>query len=147
MPVEVQAKGQCLCGAVTIAIKGTPVRMAQCHCKDCQRASGTGHMSNAIFAESDVAIAGNTKSFTVKADSGSDFTRHFCPECGGRLHGTHTGRPGMVIVPVGMLDDSAWFAPQVVLYAKSRPAWDMTTDAVPNFDAAAPLKLPDTPRR
>lgn len=139
MSGEIEAKGQCLCGAVRIAIKGTPVRMAQCHCRDCQRASGTGHVSNAIFPACEVTISGATKSFTVKADSGNDYTRHFCPECGSRLFGTHTGRPGMLIVHVGMLDDSGWFSPQVVLYTRSRPAWDTTTDDVPRYATSPPM--------
>ncbi len=139
MSGEIEAKGQCLCGAVRIAIKGTPVRMAQCHCRDCQRASGTGHVSNAIFPASDVTVSGPTKSFTVKADSGNDYTRHFCPECGSRLFGTHSGRPGMLIVHVGMLDDSGWFSPQVVLYTRSRPGWDMTTDDVPSYETSPPM--------
>ena len=137
---EVQSKGQCLCGAVSIAIRGAPVRMAQCHCDDCRRASGTGHVSNAIFLDSAVAITGETKSFTVTADSGTAYTRHFCPTCGGRIYGTHSGRPGMVIVHVGMLDESDWFAPQVVLYTRSRAPWDITTDAVPNYETAPPPK-------
>jgi hypothetical protein len=138
MASEVHSAGQCLCGAVKIAVKGTPVRMAQCHCMDCRRASGTGHVSNAIFDAADVTISGETKAFTVTADSGNAYTRYFCPACGGRVYGTHSGRPGMIIVPVGMLDESGWFTPQVVLYARSRPPWDVTTDDVPNFETAPP---------
>jgi hypothetical protein len=41
--------GRCLCGAITYSISGEPLGMGQCHCKDCQRASGTGHMSLARF--------------------------------------------------------------------------------------------------
>jgi hypothetical protein len=143
MSSDVEASGQCLCGAVRISVKGTPVRMAQCHCKDCQRASGTGHASNAIFNASDVKVTGETKGYTVTADSGSAYTRYFCPVCGGRIFGTHTGRPGMVIVPVGTLSDSSWFVPQAVLYTRNRPVWDITTDSVPNFEAM----LPAAPQR
>jgi hypothetical protein len=50
--------GRCLCGAVTYSINGQPLGMGQCHCKDCQRASGTGHMSLARFKKDDVAING-----------------------------------------------------------------------------------------
>jgi len=39
------ATGHCLCGAVQFKIKAEPMMTGQCHCKDCQRASGTGHMS------------------------------------------------------------------------------------------------------
>jgi hypothetical protein len=139
MATEVSAEGQCLCGAVKISVKGAPVRMAQCHCRDCRRSSGTGHVSNAIFKGADVAVTGETRSFTVKADSGNDYTRHFCPACGGRIFGTHTGRPDMVIVPVGILEDSSWFTPEVVLYVRGRPAWDITTQEVPNFEAMPPM--------
>lgn len=135
----VDTQGRCLCGAVTLAVKGTPVRMAQCHCMDCQRASGTGHASNAIFPEGDVSVSGATKSFTVTADSGNAYTRYFCPACGSRLYARHSGRPGMVIVHVGLLEETGWFAPQVVLYTRSRPAWDITRTDVPNFETAPPL--------
>jgi hypothetical protein len=61
------------------------------------------------------------------------------------MFATHSGRPGMVIVHVGMLDDSSWFSPQVVLYTRSKPAWDVTTDSVPNFESAP--SMPVTPQR
>jgi hypothetical protein len=136
---EVATDGRCLCSAVTIAVKGKPVRMAQCHCRDCQRASSTGHLSNAIFEGPDVTVSGDTNSFTVITDSGSRYTRHFCPRCGSLMFGTNTRRPGMFIVPVGILDDSSWFAPQLVLFTRSRPAWDITTDEVTNYATSPPL--------
>jgi hypothetical protein len=145
MASEVETSGQCLCGAVRLAVKGTPARMAQCHCKDCQRATGTGHASNAFFRAEDVEITGETKSFTLTADSGNALTRHFCPVCGARMYGTNTGRPGMVVVPVGVLDDTSWFAPQAVVYVRSRPAWDITAETVPNFEAMPPP--PPAPQR
>lgn len=110
--------------------------MAQCHCKDCQRASGTGHMSNAIFDEADVTVTGETNSFTVTTDNGNAYARHFCPACGSRLFAKNSGRPGMILVAVGILDDTSWFKPEVVLYTRSRPHWDITTDDVPNYETA-----------
>lgn len=139
MSVEVQTSGRCLCGAVHVAIAGAPVRMAQCHCSHCRHASGTGHVSNAIFHESDVTITGETKSFTVTTDNGNAYARHFCPTCGSRLFAINSGRPGMIIVHVGLLEDTSWFEPQMVLYARDRAHWDLTTDAVPNHDTAPPM--------
>lgn len=138
MTVEVDTTGRCLCGAVTIAVKGTPVRMAQCHCRDCQRMTGTGHASNAFFHAADVHVTGDTNSVTVTTDSGNASIRNFCPSCSSRVFGTNLARPGIVVVPVGVLEDSSWFAPEVVVYTRSAPAWDLTTDAVPRFDAAPP---------
>jgi hypothetical protein len=135
MPDIVQGTGGCLCGAVRFTVKGAPIRMAQCHCLDCQRASGTGHMSNAIFDAADVEVTGTTASFASTADSGNVLTRHFCPTCGARLFLYSQARPGKIVMAVGAFDDSSWFAPEVVLFTKRRPSWDLTTDGVPNFEA------------
>ena len=40
---------------------------------------------------------------------------------------------------------SSWFNPQAVLYTRSRPVWDITTDGVPNFEAMPPPA--STPKR
>jgi hypothetical protein len=133
VPDKPFATGRCQCGAVSFSITAPPLVMGQCHCKDCQRASGTGHMSLARFRRDDVTITGETKTFPVKADSGNTNTRHFCPTCGSRLFGENSAFPGMINVNVGTIDDNGWFAPQRVLYSKRRPVWDITTDAVPNY--------------
>ncbi len=133
MAQEVNATGGCLCGAVRFKVSGVPIRMAQCHCLDCQRASGTGHMSNAIFNAADVEVTGTTASYDSASDSGNTLTRHFCPTCGSRLFLYSKARPGMIVMAAGAFDDSGWFEPEMVLFTKRRPAWDLTTEEVPNF--------------
>ena len=140
MTSEPFATGACLCGAVRYIVKAKPVAMAHCHCRDCQRSSGAGHMSNARFRAEDVDIAGETASYAVKADSGNTFTRHFCPTCGSRLYAVTTGWPGMIILTAGTFDDMSWFEPMVVLYTRSRPAWDNTSGDIPSFEAMPPRK-------
>jgi hypothetical protein len=132
------ATGRCLCGAVTFTINAEPVTMGQCHCRDCQRASGTGHMSLARFHRNDVVIQGQTTSYASTADSGNINTRHFCPKCGARVYGENSSRPNMVNISAGCMDDSAWFSPRAVVYAKDRPVWDKTSEAVPNFERMPP---------
>ena len=132
------ATGRCLCGAVTFTLAAPPLATGQCHCKDCQRASGTGHMSIARFKRSDVAISGETARFASMADSGNTNTRHFCPKCGSRLFGENSAAPDVMVVSVGCVDDNNWFVPGRVVYAKDRPRWDVTTTEVPNFDRMPP---------
>lgn len=130
--------GQCLCGNVSYKIEGEPLRMAQCHCKGCQRASGTGHASIAFFKEDQLAISGETSSYGAKADSGNTNTRHFCTNCGSWLFGTNSAREGVKSVLVGCVDDNSWFEPNAVVYCKDRSAWDITSTDIPNFDAMPP---------
>ena len=130
--------GSCRCGAINYAIFGGPVYMAQCHCVDCQKLSGTGHASNAFFKAEDVEVQGDPRGFIVQADSGVLKTYYFCSTCGSRLHGTSGGRPGIMLMPIGCLDDHSWFSPRVVVYTERRDEWDVTTHDVPNFEQMPP---------
>jgi hypothetical protein len=141
MANETFAQGHCLCGAVSYTVSAKPIRMAQCHCKDCQRSSGTGHMSLAFFKKEDVALSGKTASYGATADSGNINTRHFCPTCGSRIYGENSARPGIVGISVGCLEDNDWFEPQAVVYTGRRPQWDKTAEDVPNFE-----RMPPPPR-
>jgi hypothetical protein len=138
MADETFGTGRCVCGAVRFTLRNPPARMAQCHCKDCQRASGTGHMSLAFFSEDDFVLEGETASYASTADSGNINTRHFCPQCGGRVYGQNSARPGVVGVAVGAVDDNAWFDAQAVVYASQRPGWDITSTEIPNFEQMPP---------
>ncbi len=130
--------GQCLCGAVTYSTESEPLRMAQCHCKACQRASGTGHMSLAFFKEEDVAITGTFSEFASVADSGNENIRGFCGTCGARLFGRNSARAGVMAVAVGTADDNSWFSPQVIVYNKDKPAWDCMDGELTSFDEMPP---------
>jgi len=132
---DILSTGQCLCGKVSYTLTGEPLRMAQCHCKDCQRASGTGHMSLAFFKDEQMQVKGETKSFGSTADSGNINTRHFCPNCGSRLFSTNSAKAGLRGVAVGCADNHDWFDPGVVVYCKDRGTWDVTSTEVPNFEA------------
>ena len=130
------AFGKCLCGEVTVRVDKPPAIMARCHCRDCQRTSGTGHATNALFADIDVDLRGPVASFTVQADSGNDISRSFCLTCGSRLFNTTAKRPGFVAVAAGLFEDSSWFEPQLALFLRTRPDWDRDRTDIPMFEAA-----------
>ena len=132
------ARGSCRCGEISLIITAEPRMMVPCHCLDCQNASGTGHTSNAYFAEEDVVIHGEATGHTVIAESGHKMTRYFCPVCGSRMYGYNEGRPGLISVQMGCLENQDWFSPQAVLYTSRRHDWDITSDQVPGFDKMAP---------
>ncbi len=131
-------QGQCLCGNIKYTIHAEPLRKAQCHCKQCQRMSGGGHMSLAFFPEDALQVEGTPATYEMQADSGNTKTRHFCPQCGVGLFGTNTARAGMISVAVGTANDHAWFEPDAVVYTAQRPDWDITSTDVPNFEAMPP---------
>lgn len=138
MQQSVFAKGECRCGAISYIITGKPKTMAQCHCTDCQKATGTGHMSLGFFSRGDVVISGEAKGYMVTTDNGNQSTRFFCPTCGSRLYGLNSGRPDSITIAVGSLDNHSWFSPNAVVYTKHRNDWDITRTDIPNFDEMPP---------
>ena len=131
--------GSCLCGAVTYEITAEPFRVAQCCCTDCQKITGTGHATIAFFPEDACTISGKTAEFAVIADSGNTNTRVFCPECGSRLFGRNTARPGVIGVMAGSLDRGAdGLQPQAIVYVKRQHGWDMLDEALPRFEMMPP---------
>ena len=132
------ATGQCLCGEVKYTISSEPLRMAQCHCDDCKKITGTGHASLAFFTKDQVDIKGETKSYASKTDSGSTITRSFCPTCGSRLFGVNSKAENMIGVFVGTLEDNSWFKPALIVYNKRKPEWDFMDENVPTFEGMPP---------
>lgn len=129
--------GRCLCGACSYEIDGSPVVVAHCHCRDCQRLSGAGHSTGAMFASEGVRLSGSSSTFDLASEAGNTVTRIFCPTCGSPLFGRNSGMPGFMTVTLGTLDASAEaeaLKPQVAIFARSRPAWDCVAADVTVFD-------------
>jgi len=84
MPVK--RTGQCHCGALRVIATGEPDRVYLCHCKACQRRTGTAFHFGATFPKARVRLDGERKVYERAADSGYRIRFHFCPNCGSTLY-------------------------------------------------------------
>lgn len=130
--------GRCLCGSVTFEVTADPIMAGHCHCRDCQRSSGAGHVSMMAFPAEAIRVKGRTASYQSRADSGATVTREFCPSCGSRLFGSSSAMPGMRTAHATAFDDPAVFKPMMSVYARRRQPWDALAEGVPAFDAMPP---------
>ena len=124
-------------------IEGEPVVVAHCHCTDCQRLSGAGHTTGAMFPVSAIQIHGAVSEFQIASNTDSVVTRSFCPTCGSPLFGRNTGMAGFTTVAVGTLDDPDLVVPQVVVFARTKRRWDSTDAVLPTFDTQPDWKPAD----
>jgi hypothetical protein len=135
--------GRCLCGEVTYEIEGDPVAVAHCHCTDCQRLSGAGHSTGAMFSADKIRVQGTVSEFRLESEAESGVTRTFCPRCGSPLFGRNTRMPRFMTVSVETLDDPNNVSPQVVVFARTRRTWDLMDSALPIFDTQPDWKPED----
>ena len=114
--------GRCLCGDVHYRISADPIATRICWCRDCQRMAANGTVNLAVPTTA-LEFTGAVSEFTVKADSGNDVRRRFCPRCGTHLFANSSARPQFVVVRVGTLDDPSSVAPSIHMWAASAPKW------------------------
>ena len=135
--------GRCLCGDCTYEIDGEPIIVAHCHCLDCQRLSGAGHTTGAMFSEDGVRLNKEPATYAVTSEAGNTVTRLFCGVCGSPLFGKNSGMPGVMTVALGTLDSSAGLVPQVAIFARSRRDWDTADTNVETFETQPNWKPSD----
>jgi hypothetical protein len=131
--MSVKFTGGCLCGAVRYETETQPLFTGNCHCKDCQRATGGPYTPAMFFPAAAVKITGSTTSFRSIADSGNYFDRHFCPTCGSQMFGTLQMMPDAIGLRAGTLDDTSLFTPAMDIYVASAAPWDCMNPALPKF--------------
>jgi hypothetical protein len=137
--IEGLLEGGCLCGTIRYTLRGPVLFVSQCCCKDCQKATGTGHTTILGVHRDQLQFKhGTPKPYTSKGASGGDVVRHFCGDCGGRLYTSGTLPGAVVMVQAGSLDDPNRISPESVVYVKDSLAWDRFDDALPRF-----AELPD----
>ncbi|WP_437590192.1 GFA family protein [Sorangium sp. So ce1000] len=115
--------GRCLCGAVQYQSPGPALFSVICHCRDCQRASGSGGVPVVGVPKASFTHAGPVKQSRARGISGLPAPRHFCSECGCLLFGTPESAPEMVTIYAGSLDDPTSFSPTDALFTSQRPSW------------------------
>lgn len=126
--------GGCLCGRVRYEAQGAALFGVLCHCRDCQRASGTGHVPVMGIPKATFRVTGETKSYGALGGSRKQAIRHFCPNCGSLLFGTPEIVPDIVTIYVGSMDDPNEFSPEYSQFTRDRPDWDRTEVRIPEHE-------------
>ena len=132
------AQGGCLCGAVRYALKAEPALVGICHCRDCQRFTGSAFSFLVAVPLSGLEIEGATKTFAKPGDSGEPITRRFCAECGSSISEEAFTRPGLVLINGGTLDDPTPVTPTLEIYCGRELPWARLDCGADRFDAAPP---------
>jgi len=129
-----QLEGGCYCGDVRFHVDGDALFQGQCHCRECQYASG-GH-PNAVIGMPDAGFSytrGTPKRF-ARSDIDNAVTREFCGECGTQLMALSPGLPGVRLIKVGTLDDPSVFSPQMAIFLVDKQTFHHVPEGIPTFE-------------
>ena len=80
--------GGCACGAVRYEISGAPVSSVQCQCRDCQRATGSGHVNAMAFPQAAVMLTGELRFHDIRATAAIPLAAGSAPIVGLRSCGS-----------------------------------------------------------
>ena len=133
--IKLPFNGGCACGAIRYECSAEPVRMVQCHCRDCQRFTGTGFVAAVIVPiESLKLSAGSPRYFPTPSSRGGHVQRGFCAECGSPVVSKFDSAPHLIGIHAASLDDPSWFRPAYNVWASDAQPWDYMHPDVPKFE-------------
>src|SRR5215469_241602 len=124
--------GGCACGAIRYEVTAEPIVMFNCHCRDCQKTTGSGYTPVFYVPANAFKITKGTPKYYMVGGN----VRGFCPECGSRLFGEKSEQ-GQGIT-ASSLDDPSVFKPQFQIFISDAQPWDHMDDELPKFQKYAP---------
>jgi hypothetical protein len=131
-----ELEGGCACGAVRYTLKSAPMFVHCCHCRDCQRQTGSAFVLNALIETARVEGRGpELVRFEMPTESGRPHGIYRCGACGTALWSEYGGLAALRFVRVGTLDEPHALAPTVHIYTRSKQPWVVLPDGVPAFEA------------
>ena len=133
---EIQIEtGGCLCGNIKYKFNREDVVSAgHCHCKDCQKITGSGKATIVFIPTKSLKITNNYKVYSVIGNDGTNVHRGFCPNCGSPVISYVTEQPDLRFIKAGSLDDSSWINIESSFWGISANKWDPVNDNIPCFE-------------
>ena len=134
MNTKLVYEGGCSCRKVRYKLNAEPLIVHACHCRQCQRVTGSAFVLNALIEKTHVdQLSGNIRSFNFPDTCHTAF---FCRVCATFVWSEYkSGRfDDCWFVRVGTLDEPQRAPPAVHIYVESKQPWVAIPDGIPKFE-------------
>jgi hypothetical protein len=130
-PIE----GGCDCRAVRYRMMTAPMIVHGCHCRWCQRETGTAFALNAVIEADRVELlAGSPECVDTPSASGKGQKIWRCPTCRVAVWSNYAGSGELSrFVRVGTLDDPDLLPPDVFIFTSTKQPWVVLPAHIPAF--------------
>ena len=125
----ISCEGGCTCGNIRYRMFGPPLIVHGCHCRWCQRQSGSAFAINALIEADRVELlSGDVEEITVPSPSGAGQTIARCPKCKVAVWSNYLVMRGGIgelvkFIRVGTLDEPDLHPPDIHIYTSTQQPW------------------------
>lgn len=134
--------GGCTCGAVRFEISEPLLGSMICHCKRCQRRTGTAFSVSALTAPGSFRLVSGEEVLETYVPDGG-WHKSFCRACGGHVSASNPENPGAIGVRMGAFDDDPGIRPMLHQFTAYAVAWlPIPDDGLPRFPERIPAYEP-----
>lgn len=128
--------GHCTCNFVRYRLLDRPIYVHCCHCRWCQRETGSAFVLNAMIeADRMEMLAGEVEVVDTPSQSGAGQKIARCPKCRVALWSNYSSLRHLVrFVRVGTLDNPDLLPPDVHIFTQSKQPWVVLPPGTPAFE-------------
>ena len=130
-------EGGCDCGKVRYRLETKPLFVHCCHCRWCQRESGSAFALNAMIESDRVTSLGQVEPHKVEvpSESGEGQTIYRCPHCQVAVWSNYGDPDDLTrLVRVGTLDKPDLCPPSIQIYIESKQPWVTLSKDIPALE-------------
>jgi hypothetical protein len=117
--------GGCACRAIRYETEADPIVMVNCHCRDCQRATGAAYGAYVFFPRATVRMQGEPRYYKTKGNAGRAVEHGFCANCGSPVAVKLERMLDAIGVVAASLDDPSHYKPAMEFFTDSAWPWDI----------------------
>lgn len=130
-------EGGCLCGGVRFRLTGKLGPAGFCHCKQCQRASGSAFAANAPVRTKYLEMRAGTELLSEYESSPGKF-RAFCSRCGSPIYSRRDSEPDLRRIRLGSLDSDPGRRPLAHVWVTAKAPWYTIEDSLRKYPEGPP---------
>jgi hypothetical protein len=119
--------GGCMCGRVRFEVSQPLLGALYCHCKRCQRRTGSAFSVSGLTAPRSFAIS-EGEELVRSWDPGDGWIKSFCGECGSQLYTTDPDDPELISVRLGAIDGDPGVRPSAHQFTDYASPWEPIPD-------------------
>ena len=133
MSIPYPLTGSCTCRLVRYQLEQSPLFVNCCHCRWCQRETGSAFVINAMIeADFFTLLTGSPELIDTPSESGKGQKVYRCPVCKVALWSHYSGAgPHISFVRAGTLDNPDVLPPDIHIFTESKQPWVTLPEGVP----------------